>query len=222
MEQIITETGMRDQIVGTIAGQQLIQLPIHAIDITADGTLNVVLLPIYGRILIDALLLMEEAIGGFKRWFRDHTDLLFACKDKQKRGEQQEGEKKIEKKELTIGTNSKKMTIFAPVLYNRTRVMAKQQSGTRERLKSRLQEPNMYKVIMHNDDFTTMEFVVEVLKTVFFKQEAEAEQLMLQVHRAGSAVVGLYTYDIAISKVQKAMRMAREKGYPFKLTCEKD
>lgn len=100
--------------------------------------------------------------------------------------------------------------------------MAKQQSGTRERLKSRLQEPNMYKVIMHNDDFTTMEFVVEVLKTVFFKQEAEAEQLMLQVHRAGSAVVGLYTYDIAISKVQKAMRMAREKGYPFKLTCEKD
>ena len=100
--------------------------------------------------------------------------------------------------------------------------MAKQQSGTRERLKSRLQEPNMYKVIMHNDDFTTMEFVVEVLKNVFFKQEAEAEQLMLQVHRAGSAVVGLYTYDIAISKVQKAMRMAREKGYPFKLTCEKD
>lgn len=80
----------------------------------------------------------------------------------------------------------------------------------------------MYKVIMHNDDFTTMEFVVEVLKTVFFKQEAEAEQLMLQVHRAGSAVVGLYTYDIAISKVQKAMRMAREKGYPFKLTYEKD
>lgn len=80
----------------------------------------------------------------------------------------------------------------------------------------------MYKVIMHNDDFTTMEFVVEVLKNVFFKQEAEAEQLMLQVHRAGSAVVGLYTYDIAISKVQKAMRMAREKGYPFKLTCEKD
>ncbi len=100
--------------------------------------------------------------------------------------------------------------------------MAKEQSGTRERLKSRLQEPNMYKVIMHNDDFTTMEFVVEVLKTVFFKQEAEAEQLMLQVHRAGSAVVGIYTYDIATSKVQKAMRMAREQGYPFKLTCEKD
>lgn len=80
----------------------------------------------------------------------------------------------------------------------------------------------MFKVIMHNDDFTTMEFVVMVLQRVFFKQEAEAEQLMMQVHRMGSAIVGLYTYDIATSKVQKAMRMAREQGFPFKLTCEKD
>ena len=100
--------------------------------------------------------------------------------------------------------------------------MAKEQSGTRERLRSRLQEPNMYKVIMHNDDFTTMEFVVMVLKTVFFKEETEATQLMLTVHKCGNATVGLYTLDIAKSKCQKAMLLARQQGFPFKLTYEPD
>lgn len=80
----------------------------------------------------------------------------------------------------------------------------------------------MYNVIMHNDDFTTMEFVVKVLKSVFYKDEASATQLMLNVHRKGSAVVGLYTLDIAKSKCQKAMQMAREEGFPFKLTYEPD
>lgn len=80
----------------------------------------------------------------------------------------------------------------------------------------------MYKVVMHNDDFTTMEFVVKVLRTVFHKQEIEAEQLMLTVHRSEKATVGLYTYDIAQSKAQKAMQMARAEGFPFKLTVEVD
>lgn len=78
----------------------------------------------------------------------------------------------------------------------------------------------MYVVIMHNDDFTTMEFVVKVLRTVFFKDEASATQLMLKVHKIGQAEVGIYSLDIAQSKCQKAMRMAREEGFPFKLTYE--
>ena len=78
----------------------------------------------------------------------------------------------------------------------------------------------MYRVIMHNDDFTTMEFVVEVLRKVFFKPAEEANQLMLKVHKEGKATVGLYTLDIAVSKSQKAMRMARDQGFPFKLTWE--
>ena len=78
----------------------------------------------------------------------------------------------------------------------------------------------MYRVIMHNDDFTTMEFVVDVLRKVFFKPEEEANQLMLKVHKEGKATVGLYTLDIAVSKSQKAMRMARDQGFPFKLTWE--
>ena len=73
---------------------------------------------------------------------------------------------------------------------------------------------------MHNDDFTTMEFVVMVLQTVFFKDEAEAETIMLAVHHSGKAVVGVYSYDIAVSKVRKAMDMARRNGFPFRLTYE--
>jgi len=98
--------------------------------------------------------------------------------------------------------------------------MAKQQSNTRERTRVKNSYPMMYMVIMHNDDFTTMEFVVKVLKSVFYKDDALAEQLMLTVHRLGQAVVGIYTLDVASSKRDKAMRMAREEGFPFKMTIE--
>ena len=100
--------------------------------------------------------------------------------------------------------------------------MSKQQSNIKERSHIWLKEPDMYKVIMHNDDFTTMEFVVQMLRQVFFKDQATAETLMLTVHREGQATIGLYTYDMAVSKCQKAMRMAREQGFPFKLTYEPD
>ena len=98
--------------------------------------------------------------------------------------------------------------------------MAKQQSGLKERQKTDLIEPRRYKVIIYNDDFTTMEFVVMILKQVFFKSEEEAEALMLQVHHSDKAVVGIYSYDIAVSKANKATGMAREKGYPLRLTVE--
>ena len=91
---------------------------------------------------------------------------------------------------------------------------------TRERQRTDLREPRRYKVIIYNDDFTTMEFVVKILVEVFFKTEAEAEVLMLEVHRSVKAVVGIYTYDIAISKVNKATQMANEAGFPLRLTCE--
>ena len=73
---------------------------------------------------------------------------------------------------------------------------------------------------IYNDDFTTMEFVVMILTQVFFKNEAEAEKLMLQVHHSDKAVVGIYSYDVATSKVRKATNMAREAGYPLRLTVE--
>ena len=98
--------------------------------------------------------------------------------------------------------------------------MAKEQTGIRERQRTDLREPRRYKVIIYNDDFTTMDFVVRILMQVFFKSEAEAETLMLQVHHGGKAVVGIYSYDVATSKVRKATDMARESGFPLRLTVE--
>ena len=91
---------------------------------------------------------------------------------------------------------------------------------TKERTVSKTKEPKRYNVIMLNDDFTTMEFVVKILTQVFFKSETEAEALMLQVHHSDKAVVGIYSYDVATSKVRKATNMAREEGFPLRLTVE--
>ena len=98
--------------------------------------------------------------------------------------------------------------------------MAKEQSSVKERQRVDLDEPRRYKVTIYNDDFTTMEFVVMILTQVFFKSETEAEALMLQVHHSDKAVVGIYSYDVAVSKVRKATDMAREAGFPLRLTVE--
>ena len=98
--------------------------------------------------------------------------------------------------------------------------MAKEQSNTRMRERTDLKEPRRYKVTIYNDDLTTMEFVVKILVQVFFKSEAEAETLMLQVHHSDKAVVGIYSYDVATSKVRKATSMAREENFPLRLTVD--
>lgn len=71
-----------------------------------------------------------------------------------------------------------------------------------------------------NDDFTTMDFVVDILRDIFHKDEIEAERLMLLVHETGKAVVGSYPYDIAVSKVQTAAARAKAEGFPFRMTLE--
>ena len=121
--------------------------------------------------------------------------------------------------------NSENERIFAEELsgsrYRCARtIMAKEQTSIRERQRTDLREPRRYKVTIYNDDFTTMEFVVMILTQVFFKTEAEAEALMLQVHHSDKAVVGIYSYDVATSKQQKATNMAREAGVPLRLTVE--
>ena len=80
--------------------------------------------------------------------------------------------------------------------------------------------PRRYKVIFHNDDFTTMEFVVLVLRQHFHKSETEAMHIMLTVHRKGSAVAGIYPRDVAETKTAEVMRHARERGMPLLLTTE--
>ena len=85
--------------------------------------------------------------------------------------------------------------------------------------KESFDRPKKYKVIFHNDDFTTMEFVVEVLKTVFYKSEAEAGVIMMKVHHEGQAEVGTYSYDVAMTKIELTKSMARAEGFPLRLSC---
>ena len=86
--------------------------------------------------------------------------------------------------------------------------------------KVRVKKPKQYKVIMHNDDYTTMEFVIEVLMRIFNKKIEEAQKIMLDVHKVGKGIAGSYSYDIAMTKVNTAMGWAKEEGFPFKLSIE--
>ena len=92
--------------------------------------------------------------------------------------------------------------------------------AVKEKSKSKIKEPRQYNVVMHNDDFTTMEFVVEVLVDIFHKDEVTAQAIMLNVHKKGKAVVGKYPYDIANTKVNAALTRAKSQGFPFRMTLE--
>ena len=81
-------------------------------------------------------------------------------------------------------------------------------------------EPRMYRVVLHNDDYTTMDFVVEVLISVFHKRAAEATRIMLDVHNKGIGSVGVYTYDIAVSKIDQVHDMAEQREFPLRCSCE--
>ncbi len=82
----------------------------------------------------------------------------------------------------------------------------------------KVSKPKRYAALMHNDDFTTMEFVIEILETIFAKSSGEAYTIMMHVHKKGIGVAGVYTADIATSKAKKAMKLARENDFPFKMT----
>lgn len=83
-----------------------------------------------------------------------------------------------------------------------------------------LKEPDQVKVIFYNDDFTTMEFVVDILVSIFNKVPGEAEILMQHIHKNGSCVIGTYTYDIAVSRANLTKSIARKNGYPLKVEVE--
>ena len=94
------------------------------------------------------------------------------------------------------------------------------QDAVKEKSKSKIKEPRQYNVVMHNDDFTTMDFVVEVLVDIFHKDEVTPQAIMLNVHKKGKAVVGKYPYDIAKTKVNAALSRAKSQGFPFRMTVE--
>jgi len=92
--------------------------------------------------------------------------------------------------------------------------------ATQTRKKEQLKKPPLFKVLFHNDNYTTMEFVVFVLQSVFNKTETDAMLIMLNVHRTGTGVAGVYTKEIAETKVSKTHALAKEAEYPLKLSIE--
>ena len=88
------------------------------------------------------------------------------------------------------------------------------------RSEERLQRPRMWRVLLHNDDYTTQEFVVWVLETVFQKPRAEAFSIMMKVHRSGLGLAGVFTHDVAQTKVKKTQQLAEEHEFPLLVTME--
>lgn len=95
-----------------------------------------------------------------------------------------------------------------------------EQAVFKEKTDIKLKRPKMYRVMLLNDDYTTMDFVVEVLVTVFHKQVSEATKIMLDVHEKGKGIVGIYSYDIASTKIAQVEQMAQEREYPLKAVME--
>ena len=89
-----------------------------------------------------------------------------------------------------------------------------------ERTRTKQKEPELYKVVLLNDDYTTMEFVVQVLEHVFEKSPAEAYQIMIHVHTQGRGIAGVYPWEVAETKTETVTSLAREAGYPLRAVTE--
>ena len=89
-----------------------------------------------------------------------------------------------------------------------------------EKTRTKTRQPELFRVILHNDDYTTMEFVVRVLETVFNKAAPDAYRIMLQVHHDGHGVCGSYPFEIAETKVETVHDMARQEGFPLRASIE--
>lgn len=90
----------------------------------------------------------------------------------------------------------------------------------KERVKHSVKRPRRHKVLLHNDDFTPMEFVVEILEGLFHRSKAEATRIMLRVHTDGTGIAGTYSHEVAESKAMRTIQTAREAGFPLMASTE--
>jgi ATP-dependent Clp protease adaptor protein ClpS len=93
-------------------------------------------------------------------------------------------------------------------------------SAVKERVQEKKKEPALYKVVLLNDDYTTMEFVVQVLESVFQKSPAEAFRIMMHVHVNGRGIAGVYPWEIAEAKAERTIALDRDSGFPLKAVTE--
>ena len=103
-----------------------------------------------------------------------------------------------------------------------SRYLPEEEQGVVSDVSEDTEEPPMYKVLLHNDDYTTMEFVVHILMAVFHKSLEESTAIMLNVHRRGIGFCGLYPYEVAETKVETVHARAKEAGFPLQCTMEVD
>ena len=96
------------------------------------------------------------------------------------------------------------------------------EGATLERIRPVTKEPTRFRVLLHNDDYTTMEFVISVLETIFSKSPAESHRVMMHVHRSGVGVAGVYSHEVAETKVGEVQAQAKEAGYPLRATMEEE
>jgi ATP-dependent Clp protease adaptor protein ClpS len=94
------------------------------------------------------------------------------------------------------------------------------EGAIKERAETKSEDPKLYNVILLNDDYTTMEFVLQILETLFQKSPAEAYRIMMHVHRNGRGLAGVYTWEVAETKVETVTTLSREAGYPLRATIE--
>jgi ATP-dependent Clp protease adaptor protein ClpS len=97
---------------------------------------------------------------------------------------------------------------------------SREETLTDSRAEKQVQQPRMWRVLLHNDDYTTQDFVVWVLETIFHKARAEAFTIMLSVHRSGMGIAGVYTHDVAETKLKATRQLAEEHEFPLLVTME--
>lgn len=113
-------------------------------------------------------------------------------------------------------------TARGPVTTSMTDTRQKTGDLVLERTEKQTKEPGRFKVLLINDDYTTMDFVVEVLETVFHKTPAEAFRIMMQVHTQGKGLCGVYTFEVAETKVEAVHELARQNGFPLRASLEEE
>jgi len=96
----------------------------------------------------------------------------------------------------------------------------RREGGVAEKTRPKTDEPKLYKVLLHNDDYTTMEFVIEILESVFAKSPAEAYRVMMHVHTQGIGIAGVYPFEVAETKVVMVEERAKESGHPLRCSIE--
>lgn len=127
-----------------------------------------------------------------------------------------------QKRLYSVANHHSPVASFVTTLHMTNKPGDREDADLAVKTRSRTQRPPMYKVLLLNDDFTPMEFVVHVLERLFSMSHAQAIEIMLTVHRKGIAVVGVFSHEIAETKVAQVMELARRQQHPLQCTMEKE